>query len=107
MILIAFEMLPYWNFSRKRIDEFTGEDVVKMCVRRVNIAFIAFIAVMLLIYWMLRGIFHYSAWYDLFMFCIGSLLMYGGLVCRAAQIDFYVDELKNKNTISASDYFEW
>ena len=107
LILIAFEMLPYWNFSRKKIDEFTVEDVTRMFIKRVNIAFVAFITVMLLIYWMFRGVFHYSGWYDLFMLCVGSLLMYGGLVSRAAQIDYYVDEFKTKNTISASDYFEW
>ena len=107
MILRIFEMLPYWNSSQKKLNEFTGEYVARMFIRRVNIAFIAFIAVMLLIYWVFRGILPNSAWYDLLMLCIGSLLIFGGLVCRAVQIAFYVNELKAGNTVTASDYFEW
>ena len=104
-VLKIFEMFPYWNSSRKKLNEFTGEDIAIMFTRRVNIAFVAFIAVMLFIYLMFRGMLPNSRWYDLIMLCIGSLLLFGGLVSRTAHITFYVEELKAKEKITMNDYF--
>jgi hypothetical protein len=102
-LLKFFDLFPYWNFPRRRLDEFTDEDVRRMVTRRINAAFALFVGLMLGAYLTLRFFTKNKTLFDIIFFGVGALLFFGANICRMVQIDIFVEEVKTKGV---KDYFE-